>query len=634
MSERITYKLIEVEGMEDDRLDKYVDDMSKKKEKITKDDVFTNTKVFPLVGGFPLPFTVLTDSYKVAHAFQYPHDVHGNGKVTKMIAYGEFRGPLKEKSSHEPRSNYNLNTDNRIVFYGMRYLLDTYLKKQWTEWDVEMSDRFFSTHNAFNTKYPFPKHLFLKFVRENDGYFPVKVESLPEGSVIYPHIPVYQISTHGEYSPLVTFLETIMTHIWYPCTVATLSRKCRAVVESYFEKTGIIESLGHMIDYKLQDFGFRGCTCLEQAIIGGTAHLLNFKGSDTMCASFYVQYVLNNGVPIAESIPATEHSVMLSFGKDKTKVDDVPKNELAAIENMINKFGKGVFACVMDTYDYHNTIFRLIPMIFDKIIEHGGPMVLRPDSGTPHEVVLDALIAIECAYEAKGMKIRTNEKDGVHYQHFDHFSVIQGDGVNLAEIDNILGYVTDHKNRLDRIEILHKGKFSFEGGEVIYDKGFLISEDVAKKLLAKKNHSYSPINCTFGMGGGLLQKVNRDSMKFATKLNYLEVDREGKKESRTVMKDPKTDPGKRSLPGELEVCSNDDGPTVYPKGAGGPDKLLRVVYNKSGMPGNVELVYDESFDVIRERVNREWKQFSPTRGDNKVKSKEISELQNKTSGHD
>jgi nicotinic acid phosphoribosyltransferase len=75
-----------------------------------------------------------------------------------------------------------------------------------------------------------------------------------------------------------------------------------------------------------------------------------------------------------------------------------------------------------------------------------------------------------------------------------------------------------------------------------------------------KNITYSPYNVTFGMGGGLLQKVNRDSMRFATKLNSLYLVKKSLDNNsyeiieRNVMKDPKTDPGKRSLPGELAVA--------------------------------------------------------------------------------
>ena len=96
-----------------------------------------------------------------------------------------------------------------------------------------------------------------------------------------------------------------------------------------------------LLGSRLHDFGFRGCTCMEQArlplsacrarraaccmrtppdcanndsspnaqqsVIGGVAHLLNFDGSDTMSAAYYAQFVLNGGQPVAQSIPATEH---------------------------------------------------------------------------------------------------------------------------------------------------------------------------------------------------------------------------------------------------------------------------------------------------------------------------------------
>lgn len=59
---------------------------------------------------------------------------------------------------------------------------------------------------------------------------------------------------------------------------------------------------------------------------------------DTCCV---VQFELNGGEPVGTSIPATEHSVMTAWHTEK-----------AAIENMIDCFGDGLFACVMDSYDY------------------------------------------------------------------------------------------------------------------------------------------------------------------------------------------------------------------------------------------------------------------------------------------
>lgn len=44
--------------------------------------------------------------------------------------------------------------------------------------------------------FPFPKDMFLKFVHENNGYFPVKIQALPEGTCVHVHTPVYQVMYH------------------------------------------------------------------------------------------------------------------------------------------------------------------------------------------------------------------------------------------------------------------------------------------------------------------------------------------------------------------------------------------------------------------------------------------------------
>jgi len=129
-----------------------------------------------------------------------------------MVAYGEFRrGYLKDE------------TDQRIVCFGMRYIIETFVAQRWTVEDVDNAGKFFETHNVAFTPLKFPKDIFLKFIAENDGYFPVKIESPKEGSVIYPHVPVYQITATKEYSRLVTYLETLLTMVWVCLVLSQLS---------------------------------------------------------------------------------------------------------------------------------------------------------------------------------------------------------------------------------------------------------------------------------------------------------------------------------------------------------------------------------------------------------------------------
>lgn len=313
--------------------------------------------------GLPLP--LMTDSYKTTHVYLYP-------EAQRMAAYGEFRRGF----------NSDL-VDQRIVFYGIRYLIDQYISIPLTESDVEQAADFFATHNVGSKSFPFPKDLFLKFVRENSGFWPVEIKALKEGSVIYPHVPVYTITAEGEYARLVTYLETILTMVWYPTTVATLSRRCYTILERTFNET-VDESQMWALESRLHDFGFRGCTSLEQSIIGGAAHLLTFSGTDTLSAAWFVQYKLNNGKAIASSIPATEHSIMTAY-----------RTEKEAIERLLNQFGEGVCACVMDSYDYTHMLEEILPSIAKIKVEKGGFLVLRPDSGNPVEVVLQALRYIQ-----------------------------------------------------------------------------------------------------------------------------------------------------------------------------------------------------------------------------------------------
>ncbi|KAF9930700.1 hypothetical protein FBU30_000161 [Linnemannia zychae] len=522
-----------------------------------------------------IPLAVLTDSYKPTHPFIYPG-------AQRMVAYGEMR------QAYDKDPN-----DNRIAFYGIRYIIEHYVAKKWTMQDVEQAEVFFSTHNAGFTSFPFPKDLFVKIVKDHDGYFPIKIEALPEGTAIHAHVPVYQIIAEGEMSRLVTFLETLLTMIWYPTAVATLSRRSRDLIQNAYNKSVDPEEFWSL-ESRLHDFGFRGCTSLEQSVIGGSAHLLNFTGSDTMSAAFYAQFQLNGGKPVGNSIPASEHSVVTSFPTEKE-----------SMEAMINTFGEGVFACVMDSYDYKKALDSVLPEVASLKLEKGGFLVLRPDSGDIVDAVLMGLRAGEktfgCDVNKKGFKVIRG------------CGVIQGDGVTYESLARILDAV----------------------------------------LAA----GYAAQNCAFGMGGGLLQKLNRDTMSFATKLNHV-VYLDGTK--RDVMKRPKSDLDKISLPGILDVIRNEQGiPMVYPRADDAiphKDNILQVVYDHGKVPLSVTgtksplfassiqnnnesaemdkiLSSPESlhqwpmFDELKDRLAREWevlpKHFDPISQELKDKIKHV-----------
>ncbi len=65
---------------------------------------------------------------------------------------------------------------------------------------------------------------------------------------------------------------------------------------------------------------------------------------------------------------------------------------------------------------------------------------------------------------------------------------------------------------------------------------------------------YSADNLAFGMGGALLQMVNRDTQKFAMKASAAMINGEWI----DVFKDPITDAGKKSKKGRFMVVKNSD----------------------------------------------------------------------------
>ncbi len=458
-----------------------------------------------------------TDSYKLSHPDLYPD-------ARKMVAYGEFRKP------------YSGVDDDRIVFYGIDYIVEKYLNHQWTLDELAEAEAFYLQHNAGLTPYPFPRKLFEKFIKENNGYFPVRLQALPEGTVIYPHIPVYQITAEGEYSRLVTFLETVLTSVWYTSNVATLSRHVKTIISAAFDRS-VDDDARWLLNSRLHDFGYRGCSSEEQAMLGGAAHLLNFDGTDTVIAAEYA-HMLNGGKPFAQSIPATEHSVMTAW-----------PSELDAVRNLVTRFGHGVFACVADSYDYDAFLKRILPAVAKDVKAKGGTMVVRPDSGDPVESVMKALYACQAAfgftYNKKGYKVLNNS------------AVIQGDGIDIGTIRDILSAVL-------------KAEFSAQ-------------------------------NVAFGMGAGLLHRHNRDTMSFATKLSYIEY---ADGSSKMVMKAPKTDSNKQSLPGILKVIPGDTLKVGTVEDHG--DDLLQVVYDCRPVASNTPAFLD-----IRQSIEEQWATMPP-----------------------
>ena len=375
---------------------------------------------------------------------------------------------------------------------------------------------------------PFNKQGWLDMISEHGGYFPVRIRAVKEGTVVPTNNVLVSVeNTDPKFFWATSYIETtILRAVWYMTSVATVSWSIKQLIKQFLDETGDPDSIA----FKLHDFGARGVSSFESSGLGGAAHLINFMGSDNIAGILAARQYYNE--PMAGfSIPAAEHSSITSWGRDR---------EVDAYRNMLNQFAKpgALLAVVSDSYDILNACDMWGRDLKQQVVESGAVVVVRPDSGTPETIVLDVVGRLDQWY---GSEVNTKG-----YKVLNNIRVIQGDGINEDSIREILQNL--------------------------------------------KNAGYSADNVAFGMGGALLQHVNRDTQKFAMKASAALINGEWV----DVFKDPVTDSGKRSKKGRLALIK--DGSTGEFKTVQNPDDLdsfLEIVWE------NGELKRDQTFAEIR-----------------------------------
>lgn len=398
-----------------------------------------------------------------------------------------------------------------VVFFGLQYYLKNYLEGVVvTKEKIESAAKLYAGH--FGNPSIFYREGWEYILEKHEGRLPVRIKAVTEGTPVPCRNVMMTIeNTDPNCFWLTNFLETMLVQVWYGCTVATQSREIKKKILSYLEATGDPA----LIDFKLHDFGFRGVSSVESASVGGAAHLINFMGTDTVAALSCIQEFYNTDGVFGFSIPAAEHSTITSWGRE---------NESKAYLNMLTQYPEGLVAVVSDSYDVYNACENIWGgELKETILNRKGTLVVRPDSGEPKDVVLKItqILGDKFGYttNAKGYKV-------LH----PNVRVIQGDGVDYDSIGEILEHL--------------------------------------------KTHGWSADNIAFGMGGALLQKLDRDTQKFAFKCCAATVNGT----ERDVFKDPVTDHGKRSKRGRLKLIRHADGTfeTVSPAAEG--EDLLQTVF--------------------------------------------------------
>jgi nicotinamide phosphoribosyltransferase len=486
---------------------------------------------------------LLSDSYKQSHWMMYPE------------------GIIKLYSNFTARSFKHLKTD-KAVFFGLQYYLKEYLIDQWQrnffDKPFEEVEKEFKRFHKHFSQYDMPTEHIRKL--HNLGYLPIRIKALPEGCKVKEKVPFFTITnTHPDFAWLVNFLETQMsTSIWDYCVNATIANEYRQILNRWADKTcedrNFVQWQGH-------DFSQRGRSSTESTF-NQMGHLLSFTGTDTIpsviAAEKYYNANMENEL-IAASVPATEHSVMTSYGKEE---------EIVAFERMLDLFPTGIVSIVSDSFDLWQVCTTFVTQLKDKILARNGKLVIRPDSGDPVDIV--------CGVNPCGPDFDEN---------CQVYSLEQTKGV-VELLWEVFGGTINSKGYkvLDsHIGVIYGDSISRERAEAI-----------CRRLEAK---GFASNNVVFGIGSYTYNYNTRDSLGIAVKSTYCEVDGE----ARNIFKDPVTDDGmKKSARGLLRIDLVDGEyvlrDEVTPEEEAGGE--FKVVYEDG------KLLVDHTLQEIRDRLNK------------------------------
>lgn len=518
---------------------------------------------------------IATDSYKLGHKSMYP------------------KGTTKVYSNMTPRSGKILERivpaniyDNKMVHFGLQGLIKHYVGL-WNEnfFGVSQTD---AVSHFVSTVLPFIGACEVDVegvvALHNLGYLPLEIKGLPEGSVVPFKVPVFTVqNTLPEFYWLTNYTETYFSNeYWKGTTTATIARYYRILLEDYAKQTGCPLDF---VDFQAHDFSCRGMSGMYDSTTSGAGHLVYFKGSDTLVAVDYLKYAYDaNKEPlIACSVPATEHSVMTSTGKD---------GEFDLFKRIITEVvPNGLVSVVSDSFDFWQVMTDFTVRLKDDILARGkdpvtglSKVVFRPDSGDPVEIVcgkrvvdLDNKEVFAKYAETAGT---TNIRDVLHESFMDvtishepEVVKINGKYHPCHMINDSWNYYANYDDTVEYTEAQVKGAVEClwdvfggtvneQGYKVLSDRVGVIygdsitlqrAQDILEGLKAK---GFCTSCIVFGVGSFTYQYNTRDTLGLAIKATYREEGDTGFE----IFKDPITDSGtKKSAKGLLRVEKGDIG---------------------------------------------------------------------------
>jgi nicotinamide phosphoribosyltransferase len=439
------------------------------------------------------------DAYKADHRRHYLL----SGHVTRIYSNFTNRGSRIEGV-------------NDVVHFGLQAFLKDFFEDSFRNFFEASEDEVAEEYERRMLSILGPNDIGSDHIRalHRKGYLPLRVKAVPEGTLVPVRVPSFTIeNTDPEFFWLTNYIETaVSASVWQASTSATKSLHIRKLLDERAAKTS---SAPEFVDWQGHDFSFRGMPGIQAAAASGAAHLLSFKGSDTLAALDWIDYFYP-GSPSDEiilgSVPATEHSVMC------TGIAKIGEQEM--VSRLIGLYPTGLVSIVADSFDFWAVLTQILPALKDKILSRDGKVVIRPDSGDPADIICGT---------SRVLGADTPEERGAVEVLWDLF----GGTVNekgFKELDPHIGLIY--------------------GDSITYER----ADEITLRLAEKR---FASTNVVFGVGSFYFQgSTTRDTFMSAIKATWAEVDGGPV----NIKKDPATDSGvKKSATGRLAVLNRMDG---------------------------------------------------------------------------
>lgn len=447
------------------------------------------------------------------------------------------------------------------------------------------------------------------------GYLPLEIRALPEGTLSPVQVPMFTIqNTHPDFYWLPNFLESVISaETWKTITTATTFWQYRKLSEKWAAET--CDNNDH-VAFQNHCFAYRGEAGTHDAAQSEFGQLINSMGTDTIPAILYARRYYNmKGKFVAGSIPASEHSVAttnigfivcrLQGEHPELTLDEA--RFLAEVEFMkryiTEIFPKGFVSYVADSYDFWAIITKAAAILKQEIMARDGRVVFRPDSGVPEHIIAGYYTdggdyaSFEEAYDA-------NAEAGYELVQVlgKFYRVKQSSGFDVIDETDEVPY-HEAVGAVQCLWDIFGGEVNSKGYKALDSHIGLIYGDSITVARAKdiferlRDKGFASSNIVYGVGSFTTQYTTRDSLGMAVKATGAVIDGQ----QIMVVKEPKTDLGKKSAKGFLKVVRNMFGQLELIDNCQLEDvqsddnELRRVFYNG-------KLIVDEDLTTIRERA--------------------------------